>query len=122
VAIKEKIVEERKEVGRFWRMVGTKAGRGQRQLRCSEQSVSCLKNPASCYFKTMLPALALHTYAQGSGWWAQGLLEMFSRSLRLLPVTFPAAGLTASWGFILCIGASECSGKAEAWEPRPKSE
>lgn len=76
------------------------------------------QTPASCHFKTVLPALAL----QGSGCWAQGLLGMLSGSPKLLLVTSPATGLTASWGFILCIGVSECSGKAEAWEPRPKSE
>lgn len=40
----------------------------------------------------------------------------------LLPTTSLGVGQTANWGFILCIGASEYSGKAEAWEPRPKSE
>lgn len=42
--------------------------------------------------------------------------------LELLPATSLGVGQTANWGFVLCIGVSEYSGKAEAWEPRPKSE
>lgn len=103
---KEKTVEGRKEAGWLGGWWEWKSGVG-RHSRDDESSQCAVSNPASCHSKTVMPALCPRFE-----WWAQGCpglrvvgtgpLRMLSRSLRHLPATSPAAGLTA-------VGVSFCA-------------